>query len=52
MQCELCAFDLNIADTFVSCGGGEHWPSLSNILRDMIQLSAVEEHGYCEHIRS
>ena len=34
----------------VSCGGGEHWPGLSNILRDMIQLSGVEEQGYCEHL--
>ena len=43
MQCELCAFDLtHLSAVQMSIG-------LSNILRDMTQLSAVEEQGYCEH---
>ena len=42
MQCELCAFDLtHLSAVQMSIG-------LSNILRDMTQLSAVEEQGYCE----
>ena len=41
MQFELCAFDLtHLSAVQMSIG-------LSNILRDMTQLSAVEEQGHC-----